>query len=106
VAAALRNGQVEIDAAVTELRSPNAPIAQRTAAPAPVLAPVLDTSHELRAAGEGRFSAGAASLATGDDAHDHGVDDEALHDHEDHPQIAPAPASPPPPPATRRPRAP
>jgi hypothetical protein len=67
VAAALRNGQVEIDAAVTELRPPNAPMAHPEAA-VPVLAPVLDLSHELRAAGEGRFSATAASpMATGDD---------------------------------------
>lgn len=74
VAAALKHGQVEIDAAVTELRPPNAPMTERPAE----IAPILDTSHELRAAGEGRFSASAAGhVAAGGDAdHDHD------HDHE------------------------
>jgi hypothetical protein len=74
VAAALKNGQVEIDAAVTELRPPNAPMR----ADPVTLAPMLDTSHELRAAGEGRFSAAAAShvaSSVDDGDHDHDHDD-------------------------------
>jgi hypothetical protein len=76
VAAALANGQVEVDASVSELRPPNAPIRERPT----TLAPVLEAGRELRAAGEGRFSAAAAShLATGADEHYgvHAVDDEA-----------------------------
>ena len=72
VAAALRNGQVEIDAAVTDLRSPAATTTHSSSAP---LAPMLEEGRELRAAGEGRFSAEAASLlaSTADDAeHGHG----------------------------------
>ena len=76
VAAALANGQVEIDAAVAELRPPNARVGTRSEA----LAPVLDLSHELRAAGEGRFSVSAAGhLATSADEadeHDAAVDDD------------------------------
>src|SRR4051812_29756493 len=71
VAAALRNGQVEIDAAVTDLRSPAATSTQRATT---MLAPMLEEGRELRAAGEGRFSAQAASLlaSTADEAdHSH-----------------------------------
>ena len=82
VAAALRNGQVEIDAAVTDLRSTAATTSPRATA---TLAPMLEEGRELRAAGEGRFSAQAASLmaSTADDAaqgrghaHDDGPDDD------------------------------
>ena len=73
VAAALANGQVEIDATVTELRPPNAP----SGAPvATSLAPMLETSQELRSAGEGRFSAQAAGLLVSSAA-------ESEHDHAD-----------------------
>ena len=69
VAAALANGQIEIDASVTELRLPNARGHESPTA----LAPLLETARELRAAGEGRFSALAAShLATSADGADAG----------------------------------
>jgi hypothetical protein len=79
VAAALRNGQLEIDAAVTDLRSTSATTSPRATA---VLAPMLEEGRELRAAGEGRFSAQAASLlaSTADDAeqgHGHAHEDAA-----------------------------
>ena len=84
VAAALRNGQVEIDAAVTDLRSPAATTTHSSSAP---LAPMLEEGRELRAAGEGRFSAEAASLlaSTADDAeHGHGhAHDDATSDDDD-----------------------
>jgi hypothetical protein len=82
VAAALRNGQMEIDAAVTDLRSIAATTSPRATA---TLAPMLEEGRELRAAGEGRFSAQAASLmaSTADDAeqgrghaHDDGPDED------------------------------
>jgi len=84
VAAALRNGQVEIDAAVTDLRSIAATTSPRATA---TLAPMLEEGRELRAAGEGRFSAQAASLmaSTADDAeqgrghaHGDGPDDDQV----------------------------
>jgi hypothetical protein len=85
VAAALRNGQVEIDAAVTDLRSPSATTTHSSSAP---LAPMLEEGRELRAAGEGRFSAEAASLlaSTADDAeHGHGhAHDDAPGDDDEH----------------------
>jgi hypothetical protein len=52
VAAALDNGQVEIDAVVTELRAPGT---VSTEPPAP-LAPVMTEAADLRAAGAGRWS--------------------------------------------------
>jgi hypothetical protein len=82
VAAALRSGQVEIDAAVTDLRPPNAAVGGRVGEATPVLAPMLDTSHELRAAGEGRFSATAASQIASSDEAAH-VHDALGGDHDD-----------------------
>jgi hypothetical protein len=54
VAAALYNGQLELDAVVEELRLPGAPNGTRQ--PAPTIAPVLDGSLDLRAAGSGRLT--------------------------------------------------
>jgi hypothetical protein len=92
VAAALANGQVEVDASVTELRPPNAPIGE----PATALAPVLESTQELRAAGEGRFSAAAAShLVTGADENeaDHGHDEsDADHDESEAGAVPPEPS--------------
>ena len=51
VAAALYNGQVELDAVVEELRLPG-----MRAEPAPRIAPVLEGSLDLRAAGSGRLT--------------------------------------------------
>lgn len=51
VAAALYNGQVEIDAVVEELRLPGMP-----AEPKSLIAPVLEGSLNLRAAGAGRLT--------------------------------------------------
>jgi hypothetical protein len=84
VAAALRNGQMEIDAAVTDLRSTAASTTPRATE---TLAPMLEEGRELRAAGEGRFSAQAASLlaSTADEAehsHGHAHGDEADDHHE------------------------
>lgn len=94
VAAALKNGQVEIDAAVTELRPPNAPIRPREEIE---LAPMLDRSRELRAAGEGRFSASAAGhlATTADDAeHAHHAGDDDDHDEDEPtPSVADQPTS-------------
>jgi len=99
VAAALKNGQVEVDAAVTELRPPNAV----SSTPPALLAPMLEEGRELRAAGEGRFSAQAASLlassageageGSGHD-HEHGPgghdpDDPEHGDGDDHPDARP-----------------
>ncbi len=55
VAAALYNGQVEVDAVVRELRLPGAPFE----APSANLASVLEGSLDLRAAGSGRLTPGA-----------------------------------------------
>lgn len=63
VAAALYAGQIEIDATVTELRAAGA---HSTEAPAS-LAPVLQAGRDLRAAGEGRFTATAGEVVTADD---------------------------------------
>jgi ribonuclease E len=84
VAAALRNGQVEIDAAITDLRSTAATSTPRSTE---ALAPMLEEGRELRAAGEGRFSAQAASLlaSTADESeqgHGHAHADRPADDHE------------------------
>jgi hypothetical protein len=54
VAAALYNGQVELDAVVEELRLPGQ--ASRRSASAPMIAGVLEGSLDLRAAGSGRLT--------------------------------------------------
>jgi hypothetical protein len=54
VAAALYNGQVELDAVVEELRLPG--MSNDRSEPAPSMAPVLEGSLDLRAAGTGRLS--------------------------------------------------
>ena len=51
VAAALYNGQIELDAVVQELRMPG-----DQSSPPPTLAPVLEGSLDLRAAGSGRLT--------------------------------------------------
>lgn len=63
VAAALYNGQVEIDATVTELRGAGA---HSTEAPAS-LAPMLEAGRDLRAAGEGRFTPTTGEVVTAED---------------------------------------
>lgn len=54
VAAALYNGQVELDAVVEELRMPGQ-VSERSQ-PAPMIAGVLEGSLDLRAAGSGRLT--------------------------------------------------
>lgn len=76
VAAALYNGQQDIDAVVRELRQPGY-LDEGTTTVA-TLAPVAAAGSELRAAGAGRFSAGAAEEAGRLDPgpaepHDHGA---------------------------------
>jgi hypothetical protein len=74
VAAALYNGQQDIDAVVRELRAPGYTADDTTTIA--TLAPVAAAGSELRAAGAGRFSARAAEEANRLDpgrgeAHDH-----------------------------------
>jgi len=54
VAAALYNGQIELDAVVEELRLPG--MASVRSDPGLIMAPVMEGSLDLRAAGEGRLS--------------------------------------------------
>lgn len=74
VAAALYNGQVEIDATVTELRAAGA---HSTEAPAS-LAPMLEAGRDLRAAAVGRFTATAGEVVTEEDLDEAAVERDRL----------------------------
>ena len=78
VAAALYNGQIELDAVIEELRLPGAQ--SSTDQPTPTIAPVLEGSLDLRAAGSGRLSRTARrpdDLESARRAHDRDVENAA-----------------------------